>query len=128
MPNRRALIAAGVLAVSTGLAAAAPAVAADQPPTFFVFFHTPGPAWKSDVGFFDQAGIRDHVAYMGQFLAKGQLVMGGPFLDDSGGMMIMRAASMDEARARAEGDPTVKAGLLKVAVKPWLAAMIGKVG
>lgn len=126
MPNRRTVIAAGAAVTAAGLAASG-AVAADAPPpVYFVLFHTPGPGWKAGVSFRDQPGVMDHVGYMGQFLAQGQLVMGGPFLDDSGGMMIMRAASIEEARARALADPTVKGGLLKVMVRPWLAAMIGK--
>ena len=59
---------------------------------------------------------------MAGFLEKGTLVMGGPFLDDSGGMMVMNASPAD-AKAAAEGDPAVKAGLLKVVVRPWMVPM-----
>ncbi len=99
---------------------AAPAAA---PATYFVLVHTPGPAWKSGVGFRDQPGIADHVRYMDAFLARGVLIMAGPFLDNSGGMAIFHTASLEEAQRLANDDPTVKNGLLRVTVRPWLAVM-----
>jgi uncharacterized protein YciI len=63
---------------------------------------------------------------MSGFADKGRLVMGGPFLDNSGGMAIFDVATLEEARAIAEADPTVKSGLLTVTVKPWLAALARK--
>jgi hypothetical protein len=71
----------------------------------------------------DQPGIKAHPRYLQDLLAQGRLVMGGPFLDSSnGGMSILDATSLEEARIIAQGDPTVKAGLLTVEVRPWLAA------
>ena len=118
--DRRALL---------GLAAALPALAAvkaraeDGPKTYFVLMHMPGPKWDKTKSFRDQPGIGAHVAYMSGFADKKQLVMGGPFLDDSGGMMLFELASLAEARAIANADPTVRSGLLKVRVKPWLVAI-----
>ena len=60
---------------------------------------------------------------MSGYADKGRIVMGGPFLDNSGGMMIFDGPSIDDARAIAEADPTVKSGLLTVTVKPWLAVL-----
>ncbi|WP_158320109.1 YciI family protein [Acidocella aminolytica] len=34
-----------------------------------------------------------HIEYMSGFFASGELVMGGPFLDDSGGMAIFNTAT-----------------------------------
>jgi len=116
--DRRLILTAAGLGV---VLAAAPARAA-PPATYTVLFHTPGPAWKPGVGFRDQPGIGDHVAYLGTLQAKGLVVMGGPFLDNSGGMQILSTASEAEALTLGEADPAVKAGLLRVAVRPWLAA------
>ena len=118
MIDRRRLLAA---AGSAGAVAAVPALAA-APPTYYVLFHSPGPAWKPGVGFRDQPGIGDHVAYLGGLQAKGLVVMGGPFLDNSGGMQILSTTSEEEAQVLGEADPAVKAGLLRVTVRPWLAA------
>jgi uncharacterized protein YciI len=113
-----------VLALAAA-AAAAPSLAPAQgaPPTYFVLTHSPGPRWDHAKGFHDQPGLEQHLGYMGGFADKGRIVMGGPFLDNSGGMMIFDVATIEAARSIAEGDPTVKSGLLTVTVKPWLAAI-----
>jgi uncharacterized protein YciI len=56
-------------------------------------------------------------------LEAGRLALGGPFLDDSGGMAIMRARSLEEAEGWADSDQSIRDGLLRVEVKPWLAVM-----
>ncbi|MEZ5059808.1 MAG: YciI family protein [Saprospiraceae bacterium] len=64
----------------------------------------------------------DHVQYMATFGTE-KLVMGGPFLDNSGGMMIYNCETIEEAQKIANDDPTVKSGLLNVEVKQWMVAM-----
>ena len=93
------------------------------PLILYVFFHSPGPRWQPGVGFRDQPGVERHVSYMADQLEAGRLAIGGPFLDDSGGMMALRAESPEAALAIAEADPTVQDGLLLVQVKPWMVAM-----
>ena len=113
-----------VLALAAA-AAAAPSLAPAQgpPPTYFVLTHSPGPLWDHAKGFRDQPGLEQHLGYMSGYADKGRIVMGGPFLDNSGGMMIFDVPTIDDARAIAQADPTVKSGLLTVTVKPWLAAI-----
>jgi uncharacterized protein YciI len=94
-----------------------------QPPVYFVLFHSPGEKWKQGVSFREQPGVREHVQYMSSFIESKKLVIGGPFLDNSGGMMVMSAESREEAEKIANADPSVQNGLLKVDVKPWMAAM-----
>jgi uncharacterized protein YciI len=60
---------------------------------------------------------------MMSFIESGKLVIGGPFLDDSGGMMVLRAESIEEAEQIANADPSVQSGLLKVHVKEWFVPM-----
>lgn len=93
---------------------------ANTPLIYFVLFHSPGTKWIDGVGFREQPGVMEHVQYMADFQATGSMVIGGPFLDDSGGMMVLRAENQDEAEAIANADPSVKNGLLKVQVKPWM--------
>lgn len=59
------------------------------------------------------------MGYMARLLERGLLVMGGPYLDDSGGMMVSRASSLEEAESLAREDPGVRSGLLRVEVKAW---------
>lgn len=94
-----------------------------EPAIYFVLFHTPGPRWQTGAGFREQPGIGRHVGYMREQMEAGRLAIGGPFLDDSGGMMVLRAGTAEEAAAIAHADPTVADGLLSVEVKPWMAAM-----
>jgi uncharacterized protein YciI len=55
--------------------------------------------------------IRAHVAGLKRLEEEGKLVLCGPFLDYKGGMAIIRADSLEEARALAESDPFVQAGV-----------------
>ena len=86
---------------------------------YYAVEHKPGPSWEQGTPFFKQPGLEKHIGYMKGFYDKGLIVMGGPFLDGSGGMMIMRAASLEEATKLANEDPAVKAGLLRVEVRAW---------
>jgi len=93
------------------------------PTTYYVMLHSPGPRWAEGVSFREQPGVEIHIAFVRGLLEWGMLALGGPFLDDSGGMAIVRGTSLDEVRALAESDESVRTGLLRVEVKPWLAVM-----
>ena len=95
----------------------------NQAPVFYLLHHTPGPAWQKGTDFREQPGVAAHIQYMASFLAAGKLMIGGPFLDDSGGMMVYRAGDQAEAETIAQNDPAVQNGLLHVVVRPWLIAM-----
>ena len=90
---------------------------------WFVLMHTPGPAWDQNLSFYDQAGIEQHKTFMSGLLETGDMVMGGPFLDNSGGMAILKVESIDVALAIANRDPAVQAGILKVDVKSWITPL-----
>ena len=55
----------------------------------------------------------------------GKLELGGPFLiQDAGGMMVAtNDVSQAELEAFAASDPAVQAGLLIYEIRPWLTAM-----
>lgn len=90
--------------------------------TQFVIFHSPGPAWRDGVGFRDQAGIAGHVAHYRAAMEKGRLSLGGPFQDDSGGMMITAPGlESSEVEELAASDPAITSGLLQYDIKAWLA-------
>lgn len=90
-----------------------------------VVFHKPGAKWDHSKSFFEQDGLDGHVGHYRKLLADGKLALGGPFLDDhSGGMMVpVNAMTEEEVRDFAEADPAVKAGLLQFEIRPWLVAM-----
>ncbi len=89
----------------------------------FVFFHRPGPRWEPGVPYPEQPGIEDHVGFARRLLDEGRLLLGGPFADEqSGGMLVLRAESLEEARELANEDPSI-GELLHVDVRPWRIAM-----
>ena len=96
------------------------------PPSIrYVVFHTPGPKWQTGVDFREQEGVREHVGHYLKFHEQGKLELGGPFLvQDAGGMMVAaKDVSKEELDAFAAADPAVVSGLLLYEVRPWLTAM-----
>jgi uncharacterized protein YciI len=85
----------------------------------FVLLHRPGPTWDANLPYPQQPGVEDHVAYMKTCFEQGRILMGGPFADDSGGMMLLEAGDLQEATNIARADPKVRDGLLVVQVHPW---------
>lgn len=65
---------------------------------------------------------KKHLAHIMKMGEEGKLVLAGPLLDDGAirGLLVYKAASIEEARAWAEADPAVKAGRLKVEMHPWM--------
>ncbi len=72
------------------------------------------------------AHLAEHLAYQKDLEARGITFAAGPFADDaenewSGeGMIIVRAASLSEARAIAEADPMHSSGVRSFRIRPWL--------
>lgn len=91
----------------------------------YVVLHAPGPAWKPGVPFSAQDGVQGHVGHFRELLENGKLHLGGPFLDEQAGGMMIPAEGLSEAeiRAFAQADPAVASGLLTVSVRPWLVGM-----
>ena len=77
----------------------------------------------SEKTFREQPDVMEHVQYCATLQERGVLVMGGRFLDDSGGMMILKIKSEEQALEAAEADPTVISGLLRVKVRSWMVPM-----
>jgi uncharacterized protein YciI len=90
-----------------------------------VVFHRPGPKWKPGVDFREQEGVGEHVQHYLQLHGQGKLELGGPFLlQDAGGMMVAtKEVSREELEAFAAADPAVQSGLLIFEIRPWQTAM-----
>jgi len=99
--------------------------ATKSPNIRYVVFHKPGPKWQVGVDFREQPGIGGHVQHYLKLHEQGKLELGGPFLlQDAGGMMVAtKDVSEAELAAFAESDPAIQAGLLIFEIKPWLTAM-----
>ena len=97
---------------------------------FFVVLYRIGPAYLKDVPPQRQPGFEEHGRYQEQLFAEGTSVVAGPLGDDpernqlSGAILILRAASLDEARRIAIGEPALATGLLElVEVRRFLPAI-----
>jgi len=89
-------------------------------PTFAVFFK-PGPKWKAGAPLGDQEGIREHPAFLARQMAAGTLVMGGPFMDGSGGLSVFEVESRQALDGLLATDLSVTGGLLIPEVHEWRA-------
>ncbi|WP_221801984.1 YciI family protein [Paenibacillus typhae] len=67
----------------------------------------------------DMEIIRAHVSHLQELERSGQLVLCGPFSDYPGGMVIIRAASREEAVRIAERDPYVLTGIRSYELRTW---------
>ena len=70
--------------------------------------------------------LPDHLAYQAEQEAIGALFLAGPLSDESGdemqgkGLIIYRAASLEDARAITEADPMHKRGARSFEIRRWL--------
>lgn len=68
----------------------------------------------------DDEILEEHIGYLNQKLEEGILIAKGPFTDHSGGLMIYKADSIEEARKLIEADPAVRDKTRKIALlKEW---------
>ena len=66
--------------------------------------------------------FKGHFANMNRLAAEGKLAVAGPFNDPAKvyrGLFIFAVATVEEAKALADTDPTVKSGVLVVEYVPW---------
>lgn len=70
---------------------------------------------------FQTAVVDAHYVFLDRLRAQGKLELAGPFTDKTGGAYIIRAGSLEEARALAFSDPvhTTKSSI--VTVHEWNA-------
>jgi uncharacterized protein YciI len=97
--------------------------AQSQPPTKqYVVLLKRGPKWVAGKPAAEQA-LANHGRYLHTQMTKGALQLAGPFLDDSGGLVLYRARDEAEVRTIAEHDPGVMEGILAVeSIRPFYLA------
>ncbi len=90
---------------------------------FMVFLYRGEEASKYDS--LQRAKIQEgHLAHLNKLAEENKISIAGPFGDntDLRGIVIFHVATLEEAKALEEEDPAVKAGVLRVEVRPWWAA------
>jgi uncharacterized protein YciI len=116
-----------LLALTCAAAQAGPAAPPKAPvnDTFAATFRT-GPAWDAAKAPQDQAAFAAHSQNLRALRSEGRLLLGGRYGEL--GLVVLRAANLDEARGLVERDPAVKAGTFAVDVQPFYPFMPGCVG
>ena len=60
-----------------------------------------------------------HIDFLNQNIKKGNIYAKGPFMDHTGGLVIYKMNSFEEAKALAESDPVIVEGTRKMMFKQW---------
>lgn len=68
---------------------------------------------------FQPSVIEAHYAFLDELRQEGKLELAGPFTDKSGGAYLIKAASLEEAKALAFSDPVHTSRSSIVAVYEW---------
>lgn len=110
-------------AIVAALAVAGWLSAQSQPPSKqYVVLLKRGPKWVAGKSAAEQT-LGNHGRYLQEQMAKGALQLAGPFLDDSGGLILYKARDEAKVRAIAEHDPGVVDGILAVeSIRPFYLA------
>lgn len=90
--------------------------------TYYFAFLRHGPEWSATRTPETEKLQADHMAHINDMARSGKLVIAGPFENggDYAGVFVFKGSSIDEAKALAEADPTVKTGRLVIEIHPWL--------
>jgi uncharacterized protein YciI len=86
----------------------------------FIVISSAGPKRDLSKGTREQPLWDEHAAFIDQLVAEGFILIGGPFVDEGGSMLIVNANDANEVRQKLENDPWMKHGILKPeSVKRW---------
>src|SRR5262245_18052259 len=92
-----------------------------DPQNTYAFIYAPGPQWLTGRPVPEQ-NLGAHRAYMADLYARGRVLLGGPFLDDTGGgIALLRAKGRYEATALLAADPAIREGVFTGVVRRWHA-------
>jgi uncharacterized protein YciI len=75
-----------------------------------------------------QQPLGEHGRYLHRLMVTGKLVLAGPFLDDQGGFILLKAASLAEAQQIENQDPAIQKGILRPTVHPFTIAFDSATG
>jgi len=113
------LILIGMLPAAAAAQPSAPAAApAGQPRQLFLVLYRPGPNWVAGRPMREQ-DLRAHGSYYAGLLRDGRAFAGGGYVGEDGGMAILRAADIEEARAILAADPAILNGVFVAALRQW---------
>ena len=86
--------------------------------SLFTVIYKPGPRWIAGRHFHEQEGVIDHRNFLAERHAAGDLLVGGPFLDDSGGIAIYEASTNEDLIELLRQDKTIAGQLMTYELHP----------
>jgi uncharacterized protein YciI len=66
--------------------------------------------------------LAQHAAHLKELDQQGTLVLAGPFLGRFGGLIVLRTASIADAKRIADEDPMIRGGFQSYDIIPWAQA------
>ncbi len=95
--------------------------------TYYAAFLRPSSLWDPNKGPREQAFWDDHARYMDALFETGVIVLGGPFADRTGSLVIVKADDADQVWEMYRKDPWTTRDVLKIAdVKEWTIFLDGR--
>ena len=87
---------------------------------YFAAFLRPGALWDRGRPVREQPFWDDHARYMDALFERGAIILGGPFADRTGSLVIVAADSAAQVREMFRHDPWTERDVLVLAdVKEW---------
>lgn len=86
----------------------------------FIFLWAPGPAWVQGKTVREQPYWDEHAVFMDRLFENGTVVMGGPFADGTGSLVVVEGENENEVAALYASDPFVVQGIFVLSsFKRW---------
>ena len=86
----------------------------------FVILWAPGAAWAAGKTVREQAYWDEHAEFMDRLFEEGTVIMGGPFSDGTGSLVIVEAEDIDEVATLFAKDPFVIHQIFELrSLKQW---------
>jgi hypothetical protein len=91
-----------------------------SPARLFAVIRTRGPGWQESRPLEGQADWAGHASFMNGLASEGFVLLGGPLEGTSDVLLVVRAGTPEEVRARLAADPWAATDLLRIArITPW---------
>jgi uncharacterized protein YciI len=87
-------------------------------PVYYAILLTPGDNWVAGKSVYEQ-NLAEHGKYMKVLLDEKKLFMAGPFTDNGGALIILKAKSADDALEIMNRDPAVQNKTFKAELHEW---------
>lgn len=89
-----------------------------QTEALYVINYRPGPTWLHGRPLKEQE-LEPHGAYLRELALRGDVLVAGPLTTTEGGLVVLRADTIEAARAIMQADPAVEAGKFLGEVSVW---------